>query len=94
MASQHTEPVVDLKAINEAAAMHIFTPTTACKTFQDYADKVFLPLRKKLNVKRLDIVWDQYVENSLMDDARESRGQGIQKRVVSTFSIASNWHSF
>ena len=44
-ASQHTEPVVDLKAIDGAAAVHIFTPTTACKTFQDYADKVFFAVR-------------------------------------------------
>ena len=78
-ASQHTKPVVDLKAINGAAAVHIFTSTTACKTFQDYADKVFLPfVRKEIeNVKHLDIVWDRYVENSLKDDARESRGEGI-----------------
>ena len=74
-ASQHTEPVVDLKAIDGAAAVHIFTPTTACKTFQDYADKVFLPfLRKEIeDAKRLDIVWDRYEENSLKDDARESQ---------------------
>ena len=86
--------MVDLKAIDGAAAVHIFTPTTACKTFQDYADKVFLLfVRKEIeNVKRLDIVWNRYVENSLKDDSRESRGQG--KRVVSTSSIPSNWHSF
>ena len=30
----------------------------------------------------------------MKDDARESRGQGIRKRVVSTSSIPSNWHSF
>ena len=74
MASQHTEPVVDLKAIDGAAAVHIFTLTTACKTFQDYADKIFLQFVQKEieNVKCLDIVWDQYVENSLKDDARES----------------------
>ena len=71
--------MVDLKAIDGAAAVHIFTPMTVCKTFQDYADKVFLLfVRKEIeNVKCLDIVWDRYVENSLEDDARESQGQGI-----------------
>ena len=78
-ASQHTKAVVDLKTIDGAAAVHIFTPTTACKTFQDYADKVFLQLDRKeiKNVKCKAIVLDRYVENSLKDDARESRGRGI-----------------
>ena len=55
MASQHTEPVVDLKAIDGAAAVHIFTPTTACKTFQDYAHEVFLPfvIGKKLKMSNV-----------------------------------------
>ena len=53
-ASQHTEPVVDLKAIDGAAAVHVFTPTTACKTFQDYADNVFCRLLgKKLRMSNV-----------------------------------------
>ena len=95
-ASQHTEPVVDLKAIDGAAAVHIFTATTACKIFKGFADKGFLPfVRKEIeNVKRLAIECNRYVENSLKDDARESRGQGVRKRAVSTSSMPSNWHSF
>ena len=53
-ASQHTEPMIDLKAIDGATSVHIFTPTTACKTFQDYADNVFCRLLgKKLKMSKV-----------------------------------------
>ena len=70
-------------------------PRLLAKPFKIMQTKFLLFVRKEIeNVKRLDIVWDRYVENSLKDDSRESRGQGIRKRVISTSLIPSNWHSF
>ena len=38
-----------------------------CKTSQEYSEKVFLPyIAKSLeNVQRVDLVWDEYIPNSL-----------------------------
>ena len=48
-ASQHTEPVVDLKATDGAAAVHIFTPTTACKTFHRLCRQNFFAVCSERN---------------------------------------------
>ena len=45
------------------------------------------------NVKRLDIVWDRYIQDSLKNSARESRGQGVRKRVVAAATRPANWQS-
>ncbi len=53
------------------------------KTFQDYANNVFLPyIQSQLqHVLRLDVVWDVYKPESLKEDTRSKRGKGIRRRV-------------
>ena len=75
---------------------HSFCYTTAARTFDDYAIQVFLPyINAKLQqVSRLDIVWDQYHENSLTSQARNLRGKTIRKRVHGSTCVPKNWQQF
>ena len=52
-------PTVDAKVIDSAATVQMPTPKVA-KTFQDYANNVFIPyiLHQLETVSRIDIVWD------------------------------------
>ena len=48
------------------------------KTFQEYADNVFNPyiLNKIQDVKRLDIVWDVYIDDSVPEITEERVHRG------------------
>lgn len=66
------------------------------ETFEEYAQKVFLPyISKQLeHVTRLDLVWDMYVADTLKATARAKRGKGMRQRVVASARIPSNWQNF
>jgi len=66
------------------------------KTFGDYAIKVFIPyIEKRLeSADRVDVVWDQYLQNSLKSEARNKRGTGIRRRVEASTSLPKNWQQF
>ena len=53
----------------------------AAKTFDEYALNVFLSSVKGhlQNALRVDIIWDQYFDNSLKSQARDKRGKGIRR---------------
>ncbi|KAK3731849.1 hypothetical protein QZH41_020219, partial [Actinostola sp. cb2023] len=46
------------------------------------------------HVDRLDVVWDEYVENSLKATTRGNRGAGVRRRVAGTNRLPSNWKEF
>ena len=59
-------------------------PPGKCKTFTYYAEAVFLPYiinYRTQNVKRIDLVWDRYLENSLNQGTHEARGTGTRRHV-------------
>ena len=94
-ALQHTSQWLTSRQSMELQLCTFSLPRLLTKPFKIMQTKLLPFVRKEIeNVKRLDTVWDRYVENSLKDDPRESRGQGIRKRDVSTSSIPINWHSF
>ena len=66
------------------------------KTFDDYAHHVFIPyVRTQLErVKRLDLVWDKYIDDSLKGTARAKRGKGVRRRVSGSAPIPRNWQDF
>ena len=66
---------IDCIVLDGAAIVNMITPT-GVTTFQQYADEKFTPfIRRKLqNIKRIDIVWDVYIKNSLKSSARQKRG--------------------
>ena len=83
-------------AILDGAVVVNFLQPLAAKTFHDYAVKVFLPyIEKQLQqVSRVDIVWDQYIQNSLKSQARSNRGKGIRRRVEESANLPKNWSQF
>ena len=88
-------PVVDALIVDAAVVVNALRPGTS-HTFHDYADNVFLPYvrRQMEGVKRIDIVWDVYIENSLKKTARFERGEGVRRRVQDSSKVPGNWQSF
>ena len=46
------------------------------------------------HVNRIDIVWDDYISDSLKAETRRKRGKGVRKRVEPSSPIPGNWSSF
>lgn len=91
--SQH--PDMEVLLIDGAVAVQMLNPGSA-KTFQEYADNVFNPyiLNKIQDIKRLDIVWDVYIDGSLRKVARDHRGKGTRRKVTPSTPISKNLQSF
>ena len=85
----------DCRILDGAVIVHCL-PTFTVSTFDKYADEVFIPyLEKQLqDTKRLDIVWDTYIPDSLKESTREKRGQGIRRKVSSQAKLPGNWMDF
>jgi len=88
-------PNFDVIIIDGAAMVNILKPI-AITTFEDYALKVFIPYldRQLQNVSRLDLVWDQYLDNSLKAQTRMKRGKGVRRRVAAHVCQPGNWQEF
>jgi len=65
-------PVVDAKLLDGAVVVQMLNPR-AVKTFQEYADKVFLSyvFQQLSSAQRLDVIWDEFIPNSLKDVTRQ-----------------------
>ena len=63
------------------------------QTFAEYSRQSFLPyIQSQLShAKRLDVVWDEYIANSLKATIRSKRGQGARRRVQPSSQIPRNW---
>ena len=88
-------PLVDAKLLDGAAIVQMLNPGMV-RTFQEYADVVFLPYVSKqlLNAQRVDIVWDVYVQDSLKSTTRQKRGKGVRRRVSAATSLPKKWKDF
>ena len=66
------------------------------KSFQEYAEEVFVKfIQWQLqSLNRIDIVWDQYLANSIKGSAREKCGVGVRWKVSAQSKIPSNWLNF
>ena len=84
-------PHADVIILDGAAIVHLLSPCQS-KTFSDYAHDRFIPyIENQLKgAERVDIIWDQYVENSLKATARERRGTGSRRRVESNACVPKN----
>ena len=94
-ASTAESPQVDVAILDGAVVIQMASPGAA-RTFQEYSDNVFVPyIKKQLQpVKRVDIIWDVYRQDSLKAATREKRGSGTRRRVTSSSQIPKNWKSF
>ena len=91
VASPHVEVII----LDGAAITNMLAPGGA-KTLCDYATQVFLPcITSQLQLAiRVDVVWDEYMPDSLKADTRTKRGRGIRRRVEPSSSIPGNWQAF
>ena len=88
-------PGTDVTILDGAAVVNFLKPSAA-KTFDDYSQNIFLPYIK-LQLKsasRVDIVWDEYFENSLKSQTRSKRGKGVRRRVEASANLPGNWQQF
>ena len=81
--------------IDGAAVVNMVKPRTE-RTFSEYATGSFIPyIRAQLShATRLDIVWDEYIENSLKATTRGKRGSGVWQRVTADNKLPRNWKEF
>jgi hypothetical protein len=88
-------PTVNAIVLDGAAIEQMLDPNQ-CKTFCEYATKVFIPsVKSHLNrMSRLDLVWDQYISSSLKATARVKRGSGSRRKVLPSADLARNWAEF
>ena len=84
-------PQSDMVIIYGAAIVNALKPD-AGMTFKDYAANKVIPRISRLlsNVKRIDVVFYAYLEDSLKSTARLHRGQGSRKRVRNNYKVPSN----
>lgn len=94
-AAAAASPAVEVIILDGAAIINMLPPGRA-KTFNDYASQVFLPyITSQLqHTSRVDIVWDEYLTDSLKAGTRKKRGKGIRRRVEPSSSIPGNWQTF
>ncbi len=85
----------DVIILDGAAVVNFLKPPVA-STFDDYGHKVFLPyvLSQVNRANRVDIIWDQYFNNSLKSQTRIKRGKGIRRRVEASSKLPGNWQEF
>jgi hypothetical protein len=78
--------------------IHQIRPKPNAATFQDFADTSFLPtIRRTLrHCSRVDIVWEQYFENSIKEGSRQHRGSGARQVVRPTGKLPpqNKWNDF
>ena len=66
----------DCLLIDGGTMLNTLLPT-GIKSFQDFANQCFLKA-----AQRLDIVWDQYFDQSIKSDTRLARGSGTRRKVA------------
>ena len=65
----------DVKLIDGASMVHAMRPDRSIKLFHDYAEKKVIPFIEKhlATAKRVDVMWDRYLPESLKATTREKR---------------------
>ena len=93
--AQAEMPNVDALLLDGAEILHMQKPG-ASKTFQEYSQYVFLPyvIGKLRNIRRVDVVWDRYLPNSLKATTQSKRGRSVRRRVMLNTRIPGNWSAF
>ena len=93
--SQVNAPSVTCVVVDGPAIVHLLKPGTS-KSFDEYANLVFVPyiLSHFNQAKRVDLVWDRYICDSLKSTVRAKRGTGSRRRVVYPAPMPGNWQNF
>ena len=93
--SEDIKPDTDLLIIDGAMYVHTNPPKTDTHTFSEYTAN----FQSKISANcekhhRVDIVFDQYIPNSLKASTRHLRGDGRKCKVTSNGKIPKNWKGF
>ena len=85
----------DCIVLDAAVLVHSLS-TTGAVTFDDYADKIFIRhiLSRLQHSTRVDIVWDEYLPDSLKESTREKRGSGVRRKVGFHAKLPTKWMQF
>ena len=88
-------PDVDAILLDGAAIVNMLKPGPA-KTFQQYSQVIFLPyIQSQLTkAERVDIVWAEYIPDSLKAMTRQKRGKGTRRCVHPNTHIPGNLDAF
>ena len=88
----------EVKLIDGAHLVYFYRPDASIKSFRDYADKKVIPYieRQLANTKRVDVIWDRYLPDSLKATTRQRRGTGIRQRMRHdwNWTFPRNWNSY
>ena len=86
----------DCVVLDGAAVVHFSSPSESQKTFHDYSKKQFVPCIENLlqTCDKVDVVFDQYLPNSLKCATREKRGSGVRQKVEAKVKIPKKWKDF
>ena len=89
------KPAVNSIILDGTAIINMLKPMKA-KTFEEYANDVYLPFIKRQlrDASRVDVVWDVYISNSLKASTRTKRWKGIRRRVQPDSRIPGCWEAF
>lgn len=87
---------LEVTIIDGAAVVNMIKPNVTQRTFSDYAVGSFIPYIKThlSHVSRIDVVWDEYIDNSLKATTRGKRGSGVRQRVEGDNKLPRNWKEF
>jgi len=93
--SKPDAPVLTCVVLDRAAIVQMLKPTIA-KTFQKYAQEIFIPYESAElhEMLRVDLVSYRYIPNSLEASASERRVKGVRRRVVATAAIPGKLAGF
>ena len=85
----------DAEVFDGSAVVH-FLPTSAVKTFDEYAEKVFLPfmVHHLEDCNSIDCIWDRYITSSLKEMTRVHRGSGLHIKVSGQTKLPRKWNDF
>ena len=86
----------DCIVIDGAVIVHMLPPEPIHKDFLEYAHKRFVPYVENvlLTCDRVDIVFDQYLQDSLKSSVREKRGSGDRYKVLAKMKLPKKWQDF
>ena len=84
-------PPVDAVILDGVVIVQMLEPKKL-RTFDKYFSIVFAPyvLKQLENAKRVDLVWDVYLDDSLKKSLWEKRGAGQRRKVVGSTRIPSD----
>ena len=71
-------------------------PSASAYSFSEYASLCFIPyIGAQLHrARRVDVVWDEYIPNSLKETTRKKRGSGVRRRVQANNELPRDWQGF